>query len=234
VGHLAAQHLRDVLVAGRIDARGAAHAIYRLYRDGYAPDGEFERAAQRFDDEIEHAQRSDVIPSELGTSITAFLDRYRGDPDPDGSEGEPPTGPRDQLTLAAEGATTDTVELSARIAWRWWTGHVRLVTQRDRLSRFASDLRDFAAHHASRATFDQPETDGGALLTLEVREYGRARRAAVDLHLRDPGTAVPESPPTELRLSLPTEHEFVGDFAADIAEIVATGAGVAQMPVNSQ
>jgi hypothetical protein len=231
VGHISAQHLRNVLLAGRIDPRGAAHAIYRLYRDGYAPDSEFERAAQRFDEEVEHAQRADAVPPDLGSRITAFLDRYSGDPDPSGDEREPATGPRDQLALAAEGATSETIELSARVAWRWWTGHVRLTVNRERLSAFASDLRDFSTHHASGAKLDEGEGGDRARLALAATEYGRARRAAVELHLRD---AEAGWPPAELRLWLPTEHELVGDFAADIAEMVATGAGVAQLRLLSR
>jgi hypothetical protein len=228
VGHIAARHVSDVLLAGRLDARGAAHAIYRLYRDGYAPDGEFERAARRFDEEVEHAQRTEVVPPDLGQRILVFLERYRGEPAA-GDELEPAMGPRDQLTLAAEGATADTIELSARIAWRWWTGHVRLSVRRERLSAFATGLRDFSTHHASGAEFDEHDNGEGARLALTVREYGRARRAAVDLRLRDGATPNAGWPPAELRLAVPTEHEFVGDFAADIAEMVATGAGVAQL-----
>lgn len=228
VGHIAARHLQDVVLAGRLDARAAAHAIYRLYRDGYAPDAEFERAARHFDEEVEHAQRTDAAPPDLGPRILAFLERYRTDPATGDDQPEPAMGPRDQLTLAAEGASADTIELGVRIAWRWWTGHVRLGVPRDRLAAFATELRDVSTHHASTAGFEHDGPDGVGF-AVTVREYGRARRAAAELHLRDATTPDADRRPAELRLTVPTEHEFVGDFAADIAEMVATGAGVAQL-----
>jgi hypothetical protein len=229
VGRIAAGQLHDALSSDRLNARSTVHAVYRLFRDGYAPDADFERAARRFDDEIERVDRGDAPADELRGRLLAFLDRYHRDSAPGDADAEPALDSRDRLTVTADSGASDSLEINAQLTWQGWSGRARLSVARERLAEFATELRDFAAHHTNSVRLDERDKATGSQFELTVAEFGRARRAAVQVRLAHGTRSAEVAPPGRLEVSVPTEHELVGDFAADIAELVAAGSGVAQL-----
>jgi len=136
---------------------------------------------------------------------------------------------RNVVTLSIVAATDDIVELAAQVAWQSWAAADRVMTSRSGLAAFASEIRDFAAHQRPEVRFEAGSSDAG-FLAITVSEYGRTRKAAFGFHLARPGAARGTlSWPTELRLQLPTEHGLLGEFGADLAQLVAADAGTATL-----
>jgi hypothetical protein len=68
------------------------------------------------------------------------------------------------------------------------------------------------------------------LLDLAIAEYGLSRKAAVGIHLAHAhSTHGGLDWPVELRLQLPTEHGLLGEFGADLAQLLAAGSGQATL-----
>jgi hypothetical protein len=136
---------------------------------------------------------------------------------------------RNVVTLSFVAAEGDLVELAAQVAWQTWAASDRVVTSRASLAAFASEIRDFAAHHRPEARFEAGSADSG-LLAITVSEYGRTRKAAFGFHLARAGPPRGTlSWPTEFRIQLPTEHGLLGEFGADLAQLVAAEAGSATL-----
>jgi hypothetical protein len=228
VGRIAAGHLRERLADGRLEAPAAARAMYHLFRDGLAPDAEFETGARRFEDEIGEAERGGRALTEISTDMLRFLSRYTAEDagEPTGADG---FVDRDQLTLSVERVVSGRVEASVRLLWQGWSGRIRLAVEQDVLSAFASALRDFAGHESRSVRLEAGDAPPGGRIELLVREYGRARRAALGMTLLEPRRTGRSRRGNELRVMLPTEHELLGVFAADLAETLATGNGVARL-----
>lgn len=225
-GRIAAGHLHERLRDHRLEPRAAAHAMYQLMRDGYAPDAEFESHARRYDEEIERAEQA--VADEMQT----FLARYAAESGIDEAEPEPPTDEREQLTLSVERVVDGRVEMHVGVSWQWWSGRVRAVATVESLEGFATQLRDFAAHESRGVRLTVGEGSGSERLGLNIQEYGRARRAALEVQLVERARADQSyRAPSELRVVLPTEHELLGVFAADIAELLAAGFGTARLRI---
>jgi len=228
VGRIAAGHLRERLADGRLEAPAAARAMYHLLRDGLSPDTEFETGARRFEDEIEKAERGGIPLPAIATEMLRFLSRYTEDVTD--QPGTPEAlADRDQLTLSVERVEDGRVEASVRLQWQGWSGRVRVAAEQELLATFASELRDFAAHESRSVRLEAGDGPGAGRIELLVREYGRARRAALGMTLLEPRLTGRSRRGNELRVMLPTEHELLGEFAADLAETLATGGGVAQL-----
>ncbi len=228
VGRIAAAQLRERLADGRLDPQAVARAIYHLFRDGFAPDTEFEGGARRFTEEFAAPERGGARVEEIAAEMLRFLARYASALAPDETPAAT-TAERDHATILVERVAAGRVEASVRLAWQWWSGRIRLTAPLDALEAFATELRDFAAHDTRAVRFQAGGEAGGGRLELLVREYGRARRAALGITLLEPRLAGRSRRGNELTVVLPTEHELLGEFAADLAETLATGGGVARL-----
>jgi hypothetical protein len=137
--------------------------------------------------------------------------------------------PKNVLTLSIAAADGDLIELVLKFSWQSWAAQERVAASRSALSTFASEIRAFAAHQRTEVRFEAGSLETG-LLELVVAEYGRTRKAAFGAHLALAGDARGVlSWPTELRMQLPTEHGLLGEFGADLAQVVATDSGVAAL-----
>ncbi|HET9274760.1 MAG TPA: hypothetical protein VFN96_01685 [Gemmatimonadales bacterium] len=229
VGRIAAGLLRERLADGRLGVPAVARALYQLMRDGFAPDAEFERSARRFDEEVAEAERRGAPVVPVGEAMLRFLSGYEAGPRTRDAEG-PGSGARDHLTLAVDRLGEGRIDATVGVDWGEWSGRARLSLSRDRVAGFASDLRSFAAHEAKLARLERDQGSGQGILELVAREYGRARRASIEVQLADrPRLLSRRRITSELRLVLPTEHELLGEFAADLGELLATGAGTARL-----
>jgi hypothetical protein len=131
------------------------------------------------------------------------------------------------LSIAA--ADLDQIELVIKVAWQSWSAQERVVASRTALSTFASEIRAFASHQRTEVRFDAGSLESG-LLEIVVAEYGRTRKAAFGVHLALAGELRGTlSWPTDLRMQLPTEHGLLGEFGADLAQVVATDTGLAAL-----
>jgi hypothetical protein len=228
VGRIAAGHLFDRLADGRLDAPEAARAMYYLLRDGFAPDPGFEAAARRFDGALGGSFRRVKGGAEVETELLRFLARYGPDARPDESEPESVWDERDRLLFSVERSTGGQLELTVHCTWEGWSGRARLVAEPDTLAAFARELAAFATHGAADVRLALDGAPGK--LELAVTEYGRARRAGLGLTLAT-RIASPDriGAGNELVLSVPTEHELLGEFAADLAELVSSRSGSARL-----
>ncbi len=137
--------------------------------------------------------------------------------------------PRNVLTLSIAAADADQIELVLQVAWQSWSALERVAASRTALAGFASDIRAFAAHQRTEVRFDAGALETG-LLEIVVSEYGRTRKAAFGIHLEQGAESRGSLAwPTELRMQLPTEHGLLGEFGADLAQVVATDSGVAAL-----
>ena len=137
--------------------------------------------------------------------------------------------PRNVLTLSIAAADADHVELVLQIAWQSWSALERVVAPRGALATFASEIRAFASHQRPEIRFAAGTAEAG-LLEVVVSEYGRTRKASVGVHLAQ--AVEPHGTltwPTELRMQVPTEHGLLGEFGADLAQVVATDSGTAAL-----
>ena len=228
VGRIAAGHLRERLADGRLEIPAAARAVYDLFRDGLSPDAEFEAGARRFEDEIGEAERGGKPHTDIAMEMLRFLSRYTTE-DTGSPTGADAFVDRDQLSLSVERVVHGRAEASVRLLWQGWSGRIRLAAERDVLGTFATELRDFAGHESRAVRLEAGEAPPGGRIELLVREYGRARRAALGMTLLEPRRTGRSRRGNELRVMLPTEHELLGVFAADLAETLATGNGVARL-----
>ena len=137
--------------------------------------------------------------------------------------------PRNALTITIEEATADLLELLVAVDWQSWSALDRVHASRADLTAFASALRELAAHDRPEVRFATGGLDKG-LLEITVSEYGRARKAALGFHLGHSGEAHGSLDwPSELTVQLPTEHGLLGEFAADLAQLLAADSGVATL-----
>ena len=75
--HVAAQ-LRRALDSGQLDVVGVARAMYRLLREGYSPDSDFEGMAYCADDGVDLALAGSYgTLDDIREQLTAFLERYQ-------------------------------------------------------------------------------------------------------------------------------------------------------------
>ena len=224
VGRIAAGHLHERLEDGRLDPIAAAALIHQLIRDGYAPDAAFESGARRFGDETRAIRPGTPLDPAVRAAILEFLANYRFEPTP---EPEPVDDSRDQLTITVEREVADGLELTASLQWQAWSGRVVVRASRENLADFAPALRDFSAHAERSAAFSAGDDAVSGLLRLTIAEQGRVRRAIATIELR--GEPHPSRAPEQLSVVVPTEHALVGEFAADLAELAAVGAGTARL-----
>ena len=133
------------------------------------------------------------------------------------------------LTFSVVVTTTDEVTLEVRLAWQSWGGVIEVAANRAALAQFASEVRDFASHHRTLASL-VAGSPGSTELSLTIAEYGRTRKAAVGAAL-----AQPTSPhgtlnwPAALKIQVPTEHGLLGEFGADLAQLLAADSGTASL-----
>ena len=137
--------------------------------------------------------------------------------------------PKNMLTLSIAAADGDQIELGLKVSWQSWAAQERVVAIRGTLATFASEIRAFASHRRTEVRFEAGSLDSG-LVEIVVAEYGRTRKAALGVHLALAGDSRGVLTwPTELRMQLPTEHGLLGEFGADLAQVVATDSGFAAL-----
>ena len=87
VGRRLAGQLRERFARGTLDVVGVARAMYRLLREGYAPDDEFESMAYVADDRVDLALEGVYgTLDDVSAEVAEFLERYA---DADGSSATP-------------------------------------------------------------------------------------------------------------------------------------------------
>ncbi len=227
-GRIAVSYLHDRLSDSHLRPEVAVDAIHHLARDGFAPDPWFERGAERI-----HNGETAGTAADLTEALLAFLSPYRHDA-PD-VETEPPAPIHDQFVVAIDPAAPELSEADVALSWQSWSGHGRIRTAPAQLAAFADALRDFAGHRVDRVVFAPDPGADGERLTATIVEYGRARRAAVLVEIRSaerPGDLGADD--TLLRIAVPTEHALLGDFAADLGELVSTGEGIARLRLSAR
>lgn len=224
-GRIAVSYLHDRLEAGTVDPDRAIEAIHHLARDGFAPDPWFERGARRFHDD---EPPSPEVAADPAAALAQFLAGYRHDAPGAAIEQQPAA--HDQFVIALDPSAPALTEAEVSVAWQSWSGHVQIRTSAAELAAFAEALRDFAGHRTSRIAFTPYAGVEGDQLTVTVVEYGRARRAAILIEV-----AATDQPAelrqdgNRLRATVPTEHALLGDFAADLGELISTGGGIARL-----
>ncbi len=226
-GRIAASYLHDRLADDLVQSEVAVDAIHYLARDGFAPDAWFERGAQRLHDE------TGTTGPQIEALLT-FLAPYRDDA-PDADQDLPPVM-HDQVVIAMDPSAPELSEAEVSVFWQSWSGHARIRTTAAQLTELADSLRDFAGHRADRIAFTPDPGADGDRLTATIIEYGRARRAAVLVEITST-----DFPPelgadggNALRAALPTEHALLGDFAADLGELISTGGGIARLRLSAR
>lgn len=223
VGRIAAAHLHQRLDDGRLEAFAVAQLIHQLLRDGYAPDAGFEVGVRRFDEEVRIWDPRLPAPPAVRAAILEFLEPYRYPPEP----GEDPDEAIDQVTVTVEREVKGGLELAVAIRWQAWSGAVRTTVSRDSLAEFLPKVREFAAHAATAVRFEAGDGRKLGRVGLTIEEHGRARRAIVGVDLES--EKHPARARERIQIIVPTEHAFLGDFAADLAQLVAVRSGVATL-----
>ncbi|MBX3146450.1 MAG: hypothetical protein KF785_06725 [Gemmatimonadales bacterium] len=229
-GRIAVSYLHDRLDAGAVDLDLAIEAIHHLARDGFAPDPWFERGARRFHDDKLPSASSPVDPM---SALVGFLVGYRHDAP--GAAIEPQPAAHDQFVIALDPSAPELTEAEVSVAWQSWSGRARIRTSAAELTSFANALRDFAGHRTNRISFAPSPGVDGDQLTATVVEYGRARRAAIliEVTATDQPAELHQNG-NQLRAAVPTEHALLGDFAADLGELISTGGGVARLRLSAR
>ncbi|MHB1326793.1 MAG: hypothetical protein ACYC2K_01200 [Gemmatimonadales bacterium] len=226
-GRIAASYLHDRLADGLLQSEVVVDAIHYLARDGFAPDPWFERGAQRLHDE------TGSVGPQVDALLT-FLNPYRHDAP--GAEQEPPPATHDQIVIAMDPSAPELSEAEVSVFWQSWSGHARIRTTAAQLAELADSLRDFSGHRADRIVFAPDLGADGDRLTATVIEYGRARRAAVlvEITSTDFPSELGADGGNTLRATVPTEHALLGDFAADLGELISTGGGIARLRLSAR
>jgi hypothetical protein len=141
---------------------------------------------------------------------------------------------RNALTFTAGATGLEQLALSIQVAWQSWSGLMEVTVEPATMAAFATELRDFASHQRLEARLTAGTVAQGHL-ELVIAEYGLSRKAAVGIHLAH---AYPAHGgldwPVELRLQLPTEHGLLGEFGADLAQLLAADSGTATLRLLSR
>lgn len=123
----------------------------------------------------------------------------------------------------------DLLEIRTTVKFRDWAGGEQAYVTRGEVQNFASALDEVASGSTS-ATLLAGQRDL-SFSELNLREYGRARRLALDVHLgRASGAGGhPRDGASELRLTVPIERGQLTGYAAALRRVVAKESGEATL-----
>lgn len=145
-----------------------------------------------------------------------------------------PPKSRNALTCTVGATGLDQLALNIQVAWQTWSGLMEVSVAPSTMAAFATEVRDFASHQRLEARLTAGTIAQGHL-ELVIAEYGLSRKAAVGVHLAHANPAHGGLDwPVELRLQLPTEHGLIGEFGADLAQLLAADSGTATLRLLSK
>ena len=137
------------------------------------------------------------------------------------------------LLCAVVWSDPDLLEIRTAFQFRDWAGAERAYVTRGELMDFAEAL-DEIAEGGSSALLQAGQHDL-SFAALNFREYGLARRLALDVHLgRAAGTIHgPTEAGSELRLTVPVERGQLTGFAAGLRRMTAAESGETTLALPS-
>jgi hypothetical protein len=137
------------------------------------------------------------------------------------------------LRCAVIWSDPDLLEIHASVRFRDWAGAETAYVSRGEIQEFAEALKEVVTGGRS-ASLNSGQEDL-SFVKLNIREYGLAKRLALDLHLgRASGTVLGSNAgASELRLSVPVERGQLTGFVAALRRSIAAESGEAVLPLPS-